>query len=90
MLKPTFLWHLGNQEAKSNIKFSSNDGHRIQLKGNRFFSNNNRKCLDESKPHRWRIMVIVVASSAVDRGIDGVKPKAMKLVFVASQLSMQL
>jgi hypothetical protein len=28
LLTPTFLWHLGNQEAKYTIKFSSNYGHR--------------------------------------------------------------
>ena len=34
-------------------------------------------------------MVRVLASIAVDRGFNGVKPKTMKLVFVASPLSMQ-
>jgi hypothetical protein len=36
-------------------------------------------------------MVSVLASSAVDRGFDPdrVKPKTIKLVFVASPLSMQ-
>ena len=37
------------------------------------------------------VMVRVLASSAVDRGFNPgrVKPKAIKLIFVASQLSMQ-
>ena len=34
-------------------------------------------------------MVRVLASIAVDRGFNEVKPKTIKLVFVASPLSMQ-
>jgi hypothetical protein len=41
--------------------------------------------------HIGSVMVSVLASSAVDRGFDPdqVKPKTIKLVFVASPLSMQ-
>ena len=44
------------------------------------------------QPHQCGVMVSMLASSAVDRGFETpsqVKPKTMKLVFVASLLSMK-